>query len=177
MKLIVGLGNPTKEYELTRHNVGFLMLDKYLGQVKWQSKFNSLVYEKNLNNEKVLFVKPQTYMNLSGEAIIKFFLYYKLKIDDLLIISDDKDISLGKIKVKKNSSSGGHNGLKSIIETLKTDAFLRLKVGIKTDSLRETSSFVLGVFSTEELNILDEVYLEVVKKINEFISNLAKEDV
>ena len=89
MKLVVGLGNPGKEYNLTRHNVGFIILDKYLGDINWSSKFNGLYYEKNINNEKVIFVKPQSYMNLSGNVVQKFINFYKIDSKNLALPSAD----------------------------------------------------------------------------------------
>ncbi|MDE6292442.1 MAG: aminoacyl-tRNA hydrolase, partial [Bacilli bacterium] len=112
MKLIVGLGNPGKEYQSTRHNVGFMVLDSYLGEVKWSSKFNGLYYQTNINGEKYIFLKPQSYMNLSGGVIRKYVDYFKINIEDILVIQDDLDLSVGKIRIKINSSAGGHNGIK-----------------------------------------------------------------
>ena len=105
MKLIVGLGNPGKEYEYTRHNIGFMVLDAYLGNVKWKTKNNALYYEKSINNEKYIFIKPLTFMNLSGEAVIKYVNYYNVDIKDVLVIHDDLDLPIGSFRLKENSSS------------------------------------------------------------------------
>ena len=118
MKLIVGLGNPGKEYENTRHNIGFMILDNYLKDAVWTNKYKGLVTTLNINNDKVIFLKPVTYMNLSGESVREIVNFYKINIEDILIIHDDLDLSLGKIRIKKNSSDGGHNGIKSIINNL-----------------------------------------------------------
>lgn len=154
MKLIVGLGNPGKEYDNTRHNIGFMLIDKYLGNVKYKSKFNGLFYEKN-GEEKVIFVKPQTYMNNSGECVSKFVKYYDIEMEDVLVIQDDLDINIGKYKFKINSSSGGHNGIKSIINYLGNDNFFRLKIGVSNTKKGDVIDFVLGKFNKEELNTID----------------------
>ena len=123
MKLIVGLGNPDKEYENTRHNIGFRYLDNYIktyNQTINKSKFNALYQELIVNNEKILLIKPQTYMNLSGESVRKFVEYYKIDLKDILIIQDDLDMPLGKIKVKYSGSCGGHNGIRNISLNLKS---------------------------------------------------------
>lgn len=171
MKIIVGLGNPGKEYELTRHNIGFYILDKFLGDVKWKStKQNAVIYEKSYNGEKVIFVKPLTYMNNSGEAIREIIKYYKAYIDDLLVIQDDLDMDLGRIKLRGKSNSGGHNGIKSIESNLGTNDFKRLKVGISNNKNIETTDYVLGKFTKEDRKILDETYKECVQIIDEFLS-------
>ena len=118
MKLIIGLGNPGKEYENTRHNIGFMVLDNYLKDSSWQKKYNALYTTEIINNEKVIFVKPETYMNLSGNSVIEFINFYKIENKDILVIHDDLDLPFGKIRVKTNSSAGGHNGIKSIINRI-----------------------------------------------------------
>lgn len=154
VKLIVGLGNPGSEYKNTRHNVGFMVLDSYLGDVKWSSKFQGLYYEKNINGEKYIFLKPQTYMNLSGSSVISFVKFYKLDYKDVLIIHDDLDLPLGTFRIKINSSSGGHNGIKDIISALHTDAFARVKIGISHDHNKDTKDYVLGNFSKANMELL-----------------------
>ena len=167
MKLVVGLGNPGKEYDNTRHNIGFMLVDKYLGDVKYKDKFNGLFYEIN-GNEKVIFVKPQTYMNNSGECVSKFVKYYDIKMEDILIIQDDLDINVGKYKFKINSSSGGHNGIKSIISHLGNDKFFRLKIGISNTRKDDVIDFVLGKFSKEDLNNIN--FDELKNAIDDFIN-------
>ena len=105
MKLVVGLGNPGKEYDKTRHNIGFMVLDDYLGNVKWSNKFNSLYYESVINQEKVLFIKPLTYMNNSGKAVGEFVRYFNIDMKDILVIQDDLDLNVGDYKLKCHSSS------------------------------------------------------------------------
>ena len=120
MKLIVGLGNPGKEYENTRHNVGFIVIDNYTSNLIWSSEKNYMITSSIINGEKILFLKPLTYMNLSGYAVSQVANYYKISPDDILVIHDDLDLPIGEIKLKFNSSAGGHNGIKSIIEQLGT---------------------------------------------------------
>ena len=137
MKLVVGLGNIGKEYENTRHNIGFMFVDRYLKyrniNDKFKEKFNAMYIETTINNEKVMFIKPMTYMNNSGLAVNAFLNFYKVSSDDILVISDDLDLDLGKFRLRSNGSSGGHNGLKNIISNLGTDKFKRLRVGISND--------------------------------------------
>lgn len=169
MKLIVGLGNPGKQYELTRHNIGFIILDKYLGDVKWSSKFNGLYFETNINNEKYIFLKPQSFMNLSGGVVKSFMSYYKLDYKDILIIQDDLDLESGRYRIKINSSAGGHNGIKDIIAHLHTDAFARLKIGVSHDKTTDTKDYVLGKFSKSQLdNILSNYnnFVEIIENFN-----------
>ena len=168
MKLIVGLGNPGKEYEKTRHNVGFMCLDNYLGDVKWSKKFNGLYYETNINGEKYIFLKPQSYMNLSGFVVRRFVDYYDIDIEDILVIQDDLDLPVGKIRLKINSSAGGHNGIKDIIGFLGSDAFARIKVGVSQDRNMDTKDYVLGKFSKKDLEIIVNKFNEINKIIEEF---------
>lgn len=166
MKLIVGLGNPGKDYENTRHNVGYLVVDKVFSDVVFQKKFQSLYTILEMNGEKVLIVKPETYMNLSGQAVGNFVRYYKINVEDILVIQDDLDLPFGKFRLKKNSSSGGHNGIKDIISSLGTDAFLRLKIGVGHDRALDTKDYVLGHFSKSELMELrsqSEIYDSILK--------------
>ena len=159
MKLIVGLGNPGKEYENTRHNVGFDVIDKYLSKLNLEankSKFDGLYIDTLIDDEKVIFLKPQKYMNLSGEVVKKYVDYFKINIEDILVVHDDLDQELGKIKLKENSSSGGHNGIKNIEQHLSTKDYKRLKIGISNDKTRDTKDYVLGHFNKEERKIIDE---------------------
>ena len=158
MKLIVGLGNPGKEYENTRHNVGFDVVDKYASNHNLlinKSKFDGLYIDTIINDEKVMLLKPQKYMNLSGEVVKKYIDYFKIDIEDILIIHDDLDQELGKIKLKENSSSGGHNGIKDIEKNLGTKNYKRLKIGISNIKTIDTKDYVLGHFSKEERKIID----------------------
>ena len=172
MKLIVGLGNPGSEYNNTRHNVGFSFLDYYLEKKNikenWSKKYNSLLLQTYIDNNKVIFLKPQTYMNLSGEAVKKVMDYYKISVDDLLIISDDLDIIFGNFKLKSAGSSGGHNGLKNIELMIGTNNYKRLKIGISKSKEIDTKSYVLSSFSVVEKDKLLELFLYLVDVLDDY---------
>jgi PTH1 family peptidyl-tRNA hydrolase len=160
MKLIVGLGNIGKKYENTRHNVGFMLIDKIADNFHItfdKSKFCGAYTEFNYNGEKIILLKPEKYMNLSGEVVAAYVKFYKIPISDILIISDDLDMPTGKIKLKYKGSSGGHNGLKNIEQNLGTNEYKRLKVGIANNKLIDTKDYVLGKFTKEEFNELSKV--------------------
>ena len=170
MKLIVGLGNPDKEYDKTRHNVGFMVIDNYLGSVNWSNKFNALYCEKVINGEKIIFVKPLTYMNNSGNAVGEFVRYFNIDNKDILVIQDDLDLNVGDYKLKMHSSSGGHNGIKSIIASLGNQDFPRLKVGIGSVKKDEVIDYVLGKFSKKEMEILNNELSTFRKIIESFVN-------
>ncbi len=157
MKLIVGLGNPGKQYENTRHNIGFYFLDNYVESLNlsWRQKFNSLYAETIVTGEKVIFLKPQTYMNNSGEAVSSFSKFYKINVSDILVISDDLDLPLGQYRLRSHGSCGGHNGLRNIEFNLQSDSYKRLKIGIFDGNIRNTVDYVLGKFTKEEMEVLD----------------------
>lgn len=161
MYLIVGLGNPGKEYAGTRHNVGFDTID-YLAKKNNvtinKMKFNAVYGEYKLNNEKIILFKPLTYMNLSGNAIKQIINYYKISLDKLIVIYDDIDISLGSLRIRPHGSSGTHNGMKSIIYQLQSDKFKRIRIGIgrNTNSDMSLADFVLHKFSKDERQFIDE---------------------
>lgn len=167
MKLIVGLGNPGKEYENTRHNIGFCYLDlfaNYLNEDKYKEKFNGLYIKTIYNGEDIIILKPMSYMNLSGEVVIKFVNYFKIKPEDIIVIHDDLDMPVGKLKLRENGTSGGHNGIKNIILNLQTENFKRLKIGISKDNNIEIKDYVLGKFSYEDkekLKKLEKVILDL----------------
>ena len=158
--MIVGLGNPGKNYELTRHNVGFMVLDQL-------AKENCVSFKKERYNcesatylrgdDKVILIKPMEYMNLSGQSISKISKYYKINTSDILIIHDDMDIPFGTYKIKPKGNSGGHNGIKSVIENLGNNEFKRVKIGIGNKSSIEAKDYVLGKFSEIERKELDNV--------------------
>ena len=168
MKLIVGLGNPGKEYINTRHNIGFMVIDRYLGDVKFKEKFNGLFYEINSNGEKIIFVKPQTFMNNSGECVGKFVKYYNVTNEDIMVIQDDLDIIIGNIKFKINSSSGGHNGIRDIERCLGTREYARVKIGIANNKKVDTRDYVLGNFSGDENEILRKNYELLSSVVDDF---------
>ena len=134
MKLIIGLGNPGKEYAKTRHNAGFIVVDalaKVLGaNFKFQKKFNAEIAQVKIRNEETILIKPQTFMNLSGTAVRAIMDFYKIKIKDIIVVQDDKDILFGEVKYQNNRSAAGHNGIKSIIEHLGTQDFARIRIGV-----------------------------------------------
>lgn len=179
MKLIVGLGNPGKNFDNTRHNVGFMILDYYISDKKWKKRFDSLYYELKNKEENIIFIKPLTYMNLSGDSVKKFVDYYKIDMNDLLIIHDDLDLNLGKYKLKRESGSGGHNGINSIIESLRTNKFNRLKIGISNDKFIDAIDYVIKKFSKEELKKIElsmNKYKEIIQYYinNDFDSTMNK---
>lgn len=133
MRLVVGLGNPDRKYAGTRHNLGFCVCDKLsqrVGAEFTREKFHSLVAEADTSDESVLLLKPQTYMNLSGQAVVAALRFYQASLDDLLVICDDFNLDLGRLRFRREGSHGGHNGLRDIIARLGTDAFPRLRLGI-----------------------------------------------
>ena len=174
VKLIVGLGNPGKEYVHTRHNMGFEFLDYYLEQKgitsNWSNKFNGLYLQINLLGEKIIFVKPQSYMNLSGGVVRKYVEYFNIDVSDILIISDDLDLMIGNFKLRDKGSSGGHNGLKDIESNLGTSVYKRLKIGISKNKDLDTKDYVLGRLSKEELNLVHECYSSLVNVIDDYFS-------
>lgn len=170
MKLIIGLGNPGKSYENTRHNIGFMVIDHFANTTNWKNKWNALYTEIIINNEKILLIKPQTFMNLSGNALIEFANFYKIDLEDILVIQDDLDLEVGKYRLKINSSSGGHNGIKSIIERLGSNHFARLKIGISNNKRIDTKDYVLGKFTKEELETFEKLYPTFNEIITSFIT-------
>lgn len=160
MRLIVGLGNPGKEYENTRHNAGFKFIDKFAKSQNLdfnKEKFNGLYTEFNYKGEKVILLKPQKYMNLSGEVVIKFKDFFKINLEDILIICDDLDTELGKLKLKYKGSSGGHNGLKNIEFHLHSNEYKRIKIGISNNKGHDRIDYVIGKMPKDELNVLEKV--------------------
>lgn len=156
MKALIGLGNPEVKYKTTRHNTGFLIMDEILKnhQVTLNDKFNSFFGKKG----DVLYLLPKTYMNLSGRAVIELMNFYKLKPSDILVIYDDATIEFGTFRLKKNGSFGGHNGIKSIINSIGTDVFDRLKVGVgPVPEHFAIDNFVLGNFSSDELQGIEKM--------------------
>ena len=156
MKLIFGLGNPGKKYEKTRHNIGFIALDRLAENLSLsfnRTKFNSMYAEGNIGSEKVILIKPQTFMNLSGESVQPWIDYYNLTEDDIVVIYDDMDLPVGKIRLRVKGSSGGHNGMKSIIQHLGTQEFNRIRVGVGRPYPKQSViSHVLSRFSEETID-------------------------
>ena len=175
MKLIVGLGNPGAQYENTRHNAGFIILDEI--QKSWNfpefqinKKFNAQISEGLKDGAKIILAKPQTFMNLSGHCVKMLMDFYKIPIENLVVVHDDLDIDLGAVKISLDASSGGHNGIESIIANLGTQKFKRIRIGIegseaKKDRLMSGSDFVLQKFSDDELETVRKLAEEVAKNI------------
>lgn len=174
MKLIVGLGNPGKQYDGTRHNVGFMAIDillKHYGINAMREKYNGLYGEVLINDEKIILLKPQKFMNLSGEVVKSFVDFYHLPINDLLIIHDDLDMPIGKLKWRPKGSSGGHNGLKNIETNLHTDVYNRLKIGISNNKQIDTKDYVLGHFDGEDKKNLSSILKEMPQYIEDYLTS------
>ena len=159
MKLIVGLGNPGIEYEKTRHNTGFLLIDRFcdkLGITLDKNKCKAIYGIYRHNGEKVIVAKPQTYMNLSGMSVSSLMKFYDIGTEDLIVVHDDLDLPTGKLRLRRKGSSGGQKGMGNIIDQLKTQEIDRIRVGISNDKSRDTKDYVLSGFSKEELPLLNE---------------------
>lgn len=187
MKIIVGLGNPGEKYNLTRHNVGFMTVDKLAqeseiapvgDQIKfdYDKKSNTEIAGTKAKGEKIIIIKPHTFMNLSGEAVSKVMQFYKADISDLIVIHDDVDIPLGEVRIKLDGSSAGHRGVQNIIDMLGSDRFIRVRIGIMPtlggaqvtedmDGPIETKDFVLAKFADREVKIVD----NIIDIINEYL--------
>ena len=173
MKLIVGLGNPGREYNNTRHNVGFMCVDEIAQHFNTSfdsNKFNGKYAEFNYNGEKVMLLKPQKYMNLSGEVIREFVNYFKIDVENVLIICDDLDTSIGTYRLRYKGSSGGHNGLKNIELNLSTKEYKRIKVGISNDKRIDTKDYVLGKFNKEEIKLINPIIEKMPNIIEDFLT-------
>lgn len=162
MKWFVGLGNPGRTYANNRHNVGFMVLDLFARQwnIDWKpnARCKSIIGEGFVKGTKVVLIKPQTYMNLSGEAVRAYMDYYKAPIEDLTVIYDDMDTPLGSLRLRYKGSAGGHNGIKSIIAHLGTQSFQRIRVGIsRPEPGREIVDYVLEDFRKHELPALEQM--------------------
>ena len=174
--MVAGLGNPGKQYDMTRHNIGFEVID-YMAEkldVKVNKlKFKALYGETKIGMEKVLLVKPQTYMNLSGDSIRDFCNFYKIPPENVIIINDDIAIEAGRLRIRSKGSAGGHNGLKSIIYQLNSDNFPRIRVGVGAPKHEDydLADFVLGRFSKEEIPVLEESIIKASKAVEEIIKN------
>lgn len=159
MKFIVGLGNPGKKYKKTRHNVGFEAVEELasMWQLSWKkSKWRSETAETMAGGEKVILVKPLTYMNLSGEAVGPMLDFYKASPEDVLVVYDDLDLAPGTVRLRKKGGHGGHNGLRSLIEHLGTKEFKRLRIGIGKPEKVSVIDYVLGTFPPEERKQMEE---------------------
>ena len=174
MYLIVGLGNPENEYANTRHNMGFCTINKIAAEFKidmTKTKFNGIYGTGMIEGQKVVLLKPQTYMNLSGDAVKAFWDYYKLDLEDLIIIYDDIDVGKGNIKIRKKGSSGSHNGMKSIVQNLGTEEFTRIRIGIgRPEHSNDMINYVIGKIDEEEqkrlapgIDLAKDATIEIIK--------------
>lgn len=175
MYLIVGLGNPEADYAKTRHNMGFNVInklsDKYNIKVN-KSKFKALYGTGLINDEKVVLVKPQTYMNLSGEAVQEFVNFYKVENKDIIVIYDDIDTVPGKIRIRKSGGPGTHNGMKSVVGSLNSEEFTRVRVGIGCPEFKgDLINYVIGHIPDDEVKILDEGVSLAAQAVEEIIKN------
>lgn len=172
MYIIVGLGNPGKKYENTRHNIGFITLD-YLanryGIKITKIKHKALVGEGNISGQKVLLVKPQTYMNLSGNSVREIMQYYKVDIENLLVIYDDIDIPTGSVRIRKKGSAGTHNGMRSVVYDLQSDQFPRIRIGMGKKNNADLKNFVVGGFSKGEKEIFERAVIHTADAVECFL--------
>lgn len=172
MYIIVGLGNPGRKYENTRHNLGFITIDRLASKhdIKVDKiKFKALVGDGRIAGQKVLLVKPQTYMNLSGESVREVANFYKVEPDEIIVIYDDLDLPLGNLRIRKSGSAGTHNGMKSVVYQLKSDQFPRVRIGIGQNGDKDIIDFVIGGFRKEEVPILEDAVDKAVMAIESMI--------
>lgn len=175
MKLIIGLGNPGKKYENTRHNAGFILLDEIqktlsFPEFKLDKKFNAEISEKNIDGEKTILVKPQTFMNLSGQSVRALMDFYKLSPADITVAHDDLDIRIGEWKISEDSRAAGHNGVQSVFDHLGTQAIKRIRIGVekaggRTERIEPGIDFVLKDFTKEESERLEATISEIIKEL------------
>ncbi len=175
MYLIAGLGNPGTQYEMTRHNIGFHAIDYIadeLGIKVKKLKYKALYGEGEINGERVFLVKPQTFMNLSGESIVEFVRFFKIPVENVIIISDDIALDTGRIRIRPKGSAGGHNGLKSIIYMLNSDEFPRIRIGVGAPEHKDYDlvDFVLGKFGKDKIPVLREAIVKAYKAATEIIA-------
>jgi len=175
MKIIVGLGNIGKEYENTRHNVGFMYVDYYIKEtlkqdLNYKKRDNYYYQEININGEKTIVIKPTTYMNLSGEAIVKVKKWYKVEDADIIVVYDDIDLGIGNFRYRENGSAGTHNGMRNILSVLKTEDLKRMRIGIENRENKNIPlmDYVLTKFTKEEIDVLyNNVFKDVSNKLLE----------
>ena len=172
--IIVGLGNPGRKYENTRHNLGFITIDQLAEDLDIRVsrlKFKSLLGEGRIGTRKVLLVKPQTYMNLSGDAVRQIMDFYKVPVENLLVIYDDFDLDVGAIRMRKFGSAGTHNGMRDIVRKLNSDRFPRIRIGMGTGNKEELISFVTGGFQKSEVPILEQAVRTAVDATKCFVTD------
>lgn len=173
MKIVVGLGNPGPEYKDTRHNIGFKVLEQLAarhGVQRQESKYDAIIGEIRIQGEKVLLVKPLTYMNLSGRSVQPLVHWHKLDLGDLMVIYDDMDLPVGALRIRASGGSGGHKGMKSIIERLNTEEFSRLRIGIGRPTQHDPTNWVLGRFSSTEKEQMQATVNKAVDAVDTWIT-------
>ncbi len=176
MYIVAGLGNPGNEYQMTRHNIGFEVIDYMAAQYNIKVnkiKFKGICGECNISGEKVVFLKPQTYMNLSGDSVREIMQYYGVPSEKLIVVYDDIAIEPGKIRIRSKGGPGGHNGLKSIIYNLKTEEFIRMRLGVGTPGNEKynLADFVLGHFTKEDIPIMEKAIIRASDAIADIIKD------
>ena len=179
MYLVIGLGNPGRQYDMTRHNIGFHTIDYIADQYRVKVnklKYKALYGECSIGGEKTLLIKPQTYMNLSGESIIDFVNFYKIPVKNIIVISDDINLDAGRLRIRPKGSAGGHNGLKSIIYMLQSDEFPRIRMGVGAPRHEDydLADFVLGRFTKDEIPVMEDAIQRASKAVEEIIKNGAQ---
>ena len=175
MKLIVGLGNPGPEYRDTRHNVGFMvadaLVDRWRVSDQWREKFEALLIKTMVREEPVVLAKPLTFMNLSGQAVAALAGFYKIEPVDIFVVTDDVALPVGRLRARREGGAGGHNGLKSIIQSLGMQAFPRMRVGVgRGDSRRDLADHVLGRFEADERDTVSAAVLRAADATEMFLS-------
>ena len=176
MKLIVGLGNPGKEYAGTRHNCGFMVIDRLASKLNVdvdQNKFKGLYAKVKYHGEDIILLKPQTYMNLSGESVNAVMNFFKIDKEDLLVIYDDLDMPVGKLRLRKTGSAGGHNGIKNIIAHLNSQDFKRIRVGIDRHKYMNVADYVLSRFSKVESEAIEQGIENAANAVLDYLDNEA----
>lgn len=178
MKLIIGLGNPGKDYSETWHNLGFMAIDKFrelndFNKFKKDAKLLSEISSGKIGREKIILAKPQTFMNNSGQGVSTISHYFHIPPEGIIVIHDDVDLPLGKIRISFDSSAGGHNGIKSIIESLGTKKFTRVRIGIKTDKLEKVgmADYVLESIPADKKKVIPDIMDSATSACLEIISN------
>ncbi|WP_303194800.1 aminoacyl-tRNA hydrolase [Thomasclavelia spiroformis] len=174
MKLIVGLGNPGKEYAGTRHNCGFMVIDRLASKLNVdvdQNKFKGLYAKVKYHGEDIILLKPQTYMNLSGESVNAVMNFFKIDKEDLLVIYDDLDMPVGKLRLRKTGSAGGHNGIKNIIVHLNSQDFKRIRVGIDRHKYMNVADYVLSRFSKVESEAIEQGIENAANAVLDYLDN------
>ncbi len=173
MYVVVGLGNPGKKYEHTKHNIGFMTVD-FLAEKNGikinKIKHKALVGEGMISGQKVLLVKPQTYMNLSGNSVREILEYYKVAAQDMIVVYDDVDIEMGRLRIRKRGSAGSHNGMRSIIYDIKSDEFPRVRVGIGGERKAGLADYVLGGFRKEEITVMEKAVVRAADAIERMLA-------